>query len=188
MTERPAHTQEGPSSDAPVRPHEFDGIQEFDNPMPNWWLAILFASVVFAFGYWAALHEYTESQDPGKALVAEMEMSAQEAARKAGVLNNEILWKMSSDASVLRAGKETYLASCAPCHLPDMGGAIGPNLRDEVWIHGGQPMDILNAITEGVAVKGMPTWGPILGRKKISEVAAYILSFQTSAATTAPQP
>ncbi len=179
-----------PSTDAdgnaPVRPHDFDGIQEFDNPMPNWWLALLFASIVFAFGYWAVLHRYSEESDPGRELSARMEMASQEAAKKAGVLNNPILWNMSRDAAVVKAGKEVYAVSCAPCHLPDLAGAIGPNLKDSVWIHGGQPMDIVKVVTEGVAAKGMPTWGPMLGRQKISEVAAFILSHHQPPASPTP--
>ncbi len=170
----------------PVRPHDFDGIQEFDNPMPNWWLGILVGSIIFAFGYWAVMHEYTERRDPGRELTAQMDRAAQEAAKNAGVLNNGILWSMSRDAKVLQAGKEVYLVSCAPCHLPDLNGAIGPNLRDEVWIHGGQPMDLLKIVTEGVAVKGMPTWGPMLGRQKIAEVVAYLLSFHQAPSAPAP--
>ena len=171
---------------APVRPHDFDGIQEFDNPMPNWWLVLLFASIVYAFGYWAVLHRYGDEVEPGKQLVARMEKASQEAARKAGVLNDVILWSMSKDAGIVKAGKEVYLASCAACHLPDLAGAIGPNLKDSVWIHGGNPMDIVKVITEGVAAKGMPTWGPVLGRQKISEVAAFILSHHQPTGASAP--
>lgn len=170
----------------PIRPHDFDGIQEFDNPMPNWWLFLLFASIVYAFLYWALLHRYSEERDPGRELTHQMEQASQEAAKKAGVLSNPILWSMSRDAAVVKGGKEVYLASCAPCHLPDLAGAIGPNLKDQVWIHGAQPMDILKVITEGVPAKGMPTWGPMLGRQKISEVAAYILSFHQPPSSPTP--
>lgn len=171
---------------APVRPHDFDGIQEFDNPMPNWWLFLLFTSILFASAYWGVMHRYGKETDPGKELSARMELAAQEAARKAGVLSNPILWSMSRDANVVKAGKEVYVASCAPCHLPDLAGAIGPNLKDEIWIHGGQPLDIVKVITEGVAVKGMPTWGPLLGRQKIAEVAAFILSHHQPPGASAP--
>jgi len=171
---------------APVRPHDFDGIQEFDNPMPNWWLSLLFMSILFAFVYWAVMHRYAEETDPGKELSAQMELATQEAARNAGVLSNPILWGMSRDSNVVKAGKEIYVASCAPCHLLDLAGAIGPNLKDEIWIHGGQPLDIVKVITEGVSVKGMPTWGPILGRQKIAEVTAFILSHQQPRSPSAP--
>lgn len=166
-----------PSENAPVREHDFDGIQEFDNPMPNWWLVILFSSIVYAFVYWGVLHRYTEETDPGKALITRMERATQEAAKAAGVLSDPILWSMSRDDAVVKAGREVYLASCAQCHLPDLAGAIGPNLKDKNWIHGEHPMEILKVITEGFAIKGMPTWGPVLGRQKISEVVAFILSF-----------
>ena len=167
------------ADEALLRPHQFDGIQEFDKPMPNWWLAILYASIVFAFAYWAVLHRYGEPTEPGRALNREMELSAQEAARKAGVLSDDILWQMSRDPAVVSAGGGVYRESCAACHLPDLAGAIGPSLRDEVWIHGGHPMEIFKIVAEGVAVKGMPTWGPVLGRRKIGEVVAFLLSHRT---------
>lgn len=167
------------SSEAPLRPHEFDGIQEFDKSMPNWWLFTFYATIVFAFAYWAVLHRYGEDTAPGVALTREMELSAQEAARKAGVLNDDILWAMSRNPTVVSAGGQVYRDSCAACHLADLGGAIGPNLKDQVWIHGGRPMDILKIVTEGVGAKGMPTWGPVLGRQKIGEVVAFVLSHHT---------
>jgi cytochrome c oxidase cbb3-type subunit 3 len=49
-------------------------------------------------------------------------------------------------------------------------------LTDTLWIHGGKPTDIFATINNGVLVKGMPTWGPVLGPRKISEVVAYVLS------------
>jgi cytochrome c oxidase cbb3-type subunit 3 len=167
------------SKEAPLRPHEFDGIQEFDKSMPNWWLFTFYASIVFAFAYWAVLHRYGEDTAPGVALSRDMEHSAQEAARKAGVLNDDILWTMSRNPAVVSSGTQVYRDSCAACHLPDLGGAIGPNLKDQVWIHGGRPMDILKIVTEGVGAKGMPTWGPVLGRQKIAEVVAFVLSHHT---------
>jgi cytochrome c oxidase cbb3-type subunit 3 len=147
--------------------------------MPNWWLTILYLSIAFAFVYWAALHVYGPEVFPGQALSRQMELAAQEAAKKSGQLSNAILWGMSRDPKVLESGKAVYLASCAPCHLPDLAGAIGPNLKDQLWIHGAEPMTILRVITEGVGARGMPTWGPVLGRQKISEVTAYLLSFHT---------
>jgi cytochrome c oxidase cbb3-type subunit 3 len=184
MNEHPSKQPPDPPGEAPLRPHEFDGIQEFDKPMPNWWLATFYATIVFAFGYWAVLHRYGPALEPGRALVREMEFSAQEAARKAGVLNDEILWQLSRDAAVVNAGSTVYRDSCAACHLADLGGAIGPNLKDAAWIHGGQPMQVLKVVTEGVGAKGMPTWGPVLGRQKISEVVAFILSHHTPPAGT----
>ena len=73
-------------------------------------------------------------------------------------------------------------ANCVAYHLASLRGkgesaaAIGPDLTDTTWIHGGNPTEIHDLITKGVLTKGMPTWGPVLGPKKVTEVTAFILS------------
>jgi cytochrome c oxidase cbb3-type subunit 3 len=54
--------------------------------------------------------------------------------------------------------------------------AIGPDLTDTTWVHGGKPTEVYDLIMKGVLTKGMPTWGPVLGAKKVGEVTAYIMS------------
>jgi cytochrome c oxidase cbb3-type subunit 3 len=54
--------------------------------------------------------------------------------------------------------------------------AIGPDLTDNAWVHGGKPLDLYNVVSHGVLENGLPTWGPVLGARKISEVTAYVLS------------
>ena len=89
---------------------------------------------------------------------------------------------MSQNPTFVESGKAIFTANCAACHLVSLRGksenpaAIGPDLTDTTWIHGGRPLEVYNVITKGVLVKGMPTWGPVLGARKISEVAAYVLS------------
>ena len=89
---------------------------------------------------------------------------------------------MSRNATFVTAGKAVFDTNCAACHLASMRGktesaaAIGPDLTDTTWIHSGKPTEIIDLITKGILTKGMPTWGPVLGAKKISEVTAYILS------------
>jgi cytochrome c oxidase cbb3-type subunit 3 len=61
------------------------------------------------------------------------------------------------------------------CHGAELKGGIGPDLTDDTWIHGSAPDSVLATIRDGVAAKGMPSWGPILGPDKIRQVAAYIL-------------
>ncbi len=67
----------------------------------------------------------------------------------------------------------------------NLTGGIGPSLVDAVWVHGGQPTQMLKVVNEGVLTKGMPAWGPILGPKKVSEVLAFILSHHTPPADVA---
>ncbi len=160
-----------------LRPHVFDdNIQEYDKRMPNWWLFTLYGAIVFSVGYWVVLRPWSPHSDPGAALTSEMEERTALAAQRSGDLTDDLLWKMSRDPNVVEAGKTTFLSTCAVCHQPDLSGKIGPSLLKETWIHGGQPLQIISTITNGVPAKGMPTWGPVLGKSKIAEAAAFILS------------
>lgn len=168
-----------PPGEDPLRPHAYDGIQEYDKRLPNWWLMTLYGSIVFAIIYWAYNHAYGTATDDRAALkftMLENSARAAKAAGGSGVVNDELLWKLSHDQTVLAAGKVTFDTMCASCHKPDMTGLIGPNLVDNQWIHGGLPLEVVKTITEGVLAKGMVAWGPILGRQKIAEVTAHIMA------------
>lgn len=164
-----------PIDDA-LRPHSYDGIQEYDKRLPRWWLLTLYGAMVFAVFYWAYYHTYGFGDTPAQTLDEAMAENAKRAAQKSGVIDDAALWKMSLDPQTIAAGKTTYDTTCAACHKPDLTGLIGPNLVDHEWIHGGKPMDSIKTINEGNLLKGMPAWGPLLGQQKIAEVTAYIFS------------
>jgi cytochrome c oxidase cbb3-type subunit III len=165
----------------PIRPHVFDGIQEYDKRLPNWWLYTLYITIVFWVGYWSYYEWFRAG--PSGAQVVDSAMAKIATDRLASAkLDDASLWKMSQTPAFADAGKATYLASCAACHLASLRGknesiaAIGPDLTDTTWIHGGKPTEIHELIMKGVLTKGMPSWGPVLGAKKVTEVTAYILS------------
>lgn len=166
----------------PVRPHSYDGIQEYDKRLPNWWLYTLYITIVFWVGYWG-YYEWVPSV-PTDAEQIDTTMARIEAERLASVatMDDTTLWTMSRNPAIIAKGKETFTANCVACHFASMRGkaenptAIGPDLTDNAWIHGGRPMELYNVVTNGVLIKGMPTWGPVLGARKISEVVAYVLS------------
>ena len=169
-----------PSED-PVRPHVYDGIQEYDKRLPNWWLYTLYLTIVFWVGYWTYYEWFQMGPSSEQAVVAAL---AKIEAEKlvAAKIDDATLWRMSENPMIVEAGKTTYAANCAACHLASLRGksesptAIGPDLTDTAWMHGGKPTEIHDLVTKGVLAKGMPAWGPVLGSKKIADVTAYILS------------
>jgi cytochrome c oxidase cbb3-type subunit 3 len=162
---------------------EADGIQEYDNPLPDWWLGLLWASIIFAVAYGVHYH-FIAHRSPQKALAQELAEADRRwpADNPAAVAAPLILTEQAAEA-----GAAVFTANCVPCHGANMQGGIGPNLLDDEWIHGGSPAEILKTITEGVAAKGMPPWGQILGAAKVREVAAYVV-LQNAKALGRPVP
>lgn len=160
-----------------LRPHSFDGIQEYDKRLPNWWLMTFYGAIAFAVGYWFYYaHSGVASTDTAR---IDAEMSAIQASKLAatsGSLDDEGLWAMSHNDVLVSSGAKTFATTCASCHNEKLTGGIGPNLVDRIWIHGGRPTDIYATVSNGVPAKGMPTWAPVLGAKKVSEVVAFVLS------------
>jgi cytochrome c oxidase cbb3-type subunit 3 len=161
-----------------LRPHSYDGIQEYDKRLPNWWLMTFYGSIIFSVAYFAC-YEWWKAL-PDQEIVLRSETARIDAIKLSSVasLSDATLWQMSRNPTFVAAGQATFLANCATCHKPDLSGNIGPLLIKPMksWINGGRPMQIYTTITTGVAAKGMPTWGPLLGTKKITEAAAFILS------------
>lgn len=174
----PTETKNKLAPEVKLRHHIYDGIQEFDNRLPNWWLWTLYGAILFAFAYWFYYHGPNPAASSGERVTQKMARIAVAAAKKSGGdLTDDQLWSMSRDPQVIAAGRTTFQTSCAPCHMADLSGKIGPNLKVTQWIHGGLPHEVVATITNGVPVKGMPTWGPALGKQKIAGVAAYVLSY-----------
>lgn len=187
-------TPPAPPPEDEVRPHVYDGIQEYDKRLPNWWLYTLYVMIVFWIGYWAYYEWlYVGPSGPQGVEQTLAKIEADKLASSAK-LDDATLWKMSRTAALVEAGQATFVANCAACHLASLRGksespaAIGPDLTDTIWLHGGRPTDVFATVTNGVAAKGMPTWGPVLGPKKISEVVAYVLSKHQEGKPIIPDP
>jgi cytochrome c oxidase cbb3-type subunit 3 len=171
-------------TDPSVRPHVYDGIREFNHRLPNWWLFTLYGAIVFWVGYWSYYEWFRSAPEgPQRLELAMTQIEAEKlAASAANHLDDPSLWAMSRNPVFIEAGRQVFTANCIPCHLQSLRGksenpaAIGPDLTDQIWIHGGHPTDLYRTVTEGVPAKGMPTWGPILGPKRITAAVAYVLS------------
>ena len=134
--------------------HEYDGIQEYDNRLPNWWLYTLFGAIVFAGWYW--LHFETFKIGAGPDAAYREEMAALEAVKAKSAVKPEELIALSKDANAVKAGQEVFTTTCVACHGPGGGGTIGPNLTDPFWMHGGAPDKVFNTVRDGFAAKKVP--------------------------------
>lgn len=159
---------------------EADGIEEYDNPLPDWWLGLLWLTVIWGIGY-AIHYHFIGNRSQERHLAAEV---AEAAVRWPAQTIDASQFVMSDEA--IAAGKQVYEVNCVVCHGADLEGGIGPTLTDDEWIHGSEPIDVITTITEGVPLKGMIPWGPILTPEQINQVAAYVLSENAAATGQSP--
>jgi cytochrome c oxidase cbb3-type subunit 3 len=181
--------QNQPSDQDRLLDHEYDGIKEYDNPMPRWWLATFWVTILFSVIYLLNV----PGIGVGKGRIAEYEATMAAAAAEAAKhdplagLTAEKLVAIAQDPAKQALGKATFATMCSSCHAADGGGLIGPNLTDAYWIHGGQPMDILKTVNAGVLDKGMPAWGKVLKPDQLLAVASYVTTLLGST-PKAPKP
>jgi len=166
-----------------LRPHTYDGIAEYDARLPNWWLFTLYGAIAFSIVYWMFYHTTGMGLRDEQVLAQRMEVVAEaRLASSMGSLTDAELWAMSRDPKFTTAGRAIFNANCTACHLASLRGkaenpaAVGPSLVDAEWIHGGAPGQVRHTIEAGVPEKGMQSWGPVLGDRKVIEVMAYVLS------------
>lgn len=160
-----------------LRDHVVDGIREYDQRLPMWWLIILFGVIGFSIIYWIVLDDRSFKGGVDPALEVKLaEIETKKLASSIDVTNDSLFWEMADNPAFVSAGKETYLSNCIACHGEDLQGGIGFNLVDDEWIHGRKPSEIYVSVSEGFLQKGMQPWEPILGQKRIAEVVAFLLS------------
>jgi cytochrome c oxidase cbb3-type subunit 3 len=188
--------------------HEWDGIKELNNPLPRWWLYVLYATIVWSVVYWIAMpawptvSSYTKgfpghSQRVNVANAVAEAQTAQAGLRQA--ISDSDPGAVIGDPSLLEyamaGGASAFGDNCAPCHGRGAQGAKGyPNLNDDVWIWGGTPEDIHTTLKYGIRSghedsreNEMPAFGAddILSRTEIDEVAEYVLSLSVGASDAA---
>jgi cytochrome c oxidase cbb3-type subunit 3 len=160
--------------------HDYDGIQEYDNRLPNWWLTILFGSIVFAFAYWFYFQTFRVAPTPEARLQGEMARAAEaQLARSAGQeLTDDALILMSTIPERVAEGQTVFKQFCVVCHGEMGEGKVGPNLTDGFWLHGAKPLQIHGTVSNGVTEKGMAAWGNQLGPKRVEQVVSYVLTLK----------
>lgn len=157
-----------------VREHAFDGISEYDNDLPRWWLNLLWATVLWA-GCYVAWHVAggrvgaLELADDNNAALAK------QASGASGPLPEGVLRVLSHEGPRQAHGKELFAKSqCTTCHGPDATGLVGPNLRDDYWIYGSDMETIVDTIANGRNNGLMPPQAKNLSRQEIIDLAVFI--------------
>jgi cytochrome c oxidase cbb3-type subunit III len=183
--------------------HEFDGIEELNNPLPKWWTYMFYFILVWSIGYlilFPGLGNYEgvlgwKSSNQGIVTMAESKALAQKAKDEGLLveLNQEELvaeklygpifkamaetpiLELAYDDNAFKVGQRLFLQNCALCHGSDARGSKGfPNLTDSDWLYGSQP-DLIKASIMHGRVGAMPGWEASLGEQGVQEMTEYVL-------------
>jgi cytochrome c oxidase cbb3-type subunit III len=177
--------------------HVWDGIEEFDNPMPRWWLYVLYATIVWgvlytiAYPAWPMLSRATPGllgystrgevaadiqkfANANASIEAELAVADLTAIEPGSPLSN---YAVNAGAAVFRNG-------CSQCHGAGAAGAEGyPNLLDNDWLWGGDIESIAYTVNNGIRnetddarYSEMPKFGvdELLEEEEIDQVVQYV--------------
>lgn len=176
--------------------HEADGIHEFDNALPRWWLYGFYFTIAFAAIYLVNYHVLPRPLFGRAGMVAEyqaeLEAASRATASRPHAARGTNVVAALIDPVSLNRGRAIFDSpdnTCFACHRTDLGGLIGPNLTDNRWIHGCSIQDVVTSITTGFPQKGMLPYGTgkVLTEEQVLQVASYVLSKRGSS-PTAPKP
>lgn len=161
--------------------HDYDGIKELDNALPPWWKWGFYITVMVAVIYMFRFHVFKTGPTPEQEYQKEM-LAAKASMDKFNKNNKDAINETNvtmADAAGIAAGKKIFTGTCFPCHGSNgEGNAVGPNLTDKYWLHGGSLSDVFRTITNGVPDKGMQAWGKTFSPSDIRNLASFVLSLQ----------
>src|SRR5690554_1686416 len=166
--------------------HTYDGIEEYDNPLPRWWFMLFVATIIFALAYlvlYPGLGNYKgvlPGYEDGWTGVKQWEKEMARADEQYGPLFARYaampLEEVARDEQALKMGSRLFASHCSVCHGSDAKGSYGfPNLTDDDWLYGGDPQTIKTTILHGRQA-AMPAWGAVIGEEGVKNVAAYVRS------------
>lgn len=160
--------------------HEYDGIREYDNPMPGWWVWMFAFTIAFSVLYGIYYH----SDVPGRDLITDYEMAVGEDLKarfaEMGDLKTDaaslLLYMKKSD--YVSAGMSIFKGNCVSCHGPNAEGLVGPNLTDDTWKNVKELADVPRVIRDGANNGAMPAWKTRMHPNEVVLVAAYIATLR----------
>lgn len=168
---------------AELTDHQYDGIQEYDNPLPGWWSMLFFLTAVFAVGYGVHYHlggnGESVQDEYGEEAAAVFELRFAELGELQP--DRATLLAYSNDPKWLAVGQAVFKANCVSCHGAQAQGDIGPNLTDDSWKNVDHIEDIARVIADGAGNGSMPAWRTRFSHvNQIVLTAAYVASLRGS--------
>jgi cytochrome c oxidase cbb3-type subunit 3 len=158
-----------------------DDLEEFNNPLPGWWLNMFVITIVFGIIYlilYPGLGRFEgvlgwSSKGQYEAQVDTAEKTYGPIYQKYAAIDIKTLVK---DPEALNTGERLFANYCTVCHGSDARGARGyPNLRDQDWLYGGEPEQIKTSILSG-RNGVMPGWDAVIGADGVHDVTEYVVS------------
>ena len=171
--------------------HDADGIREYDNRLPRWWLYGFYLTILMACVYFYYYQIYTGPDwnvlwygPRGQVQEYAQELRQAKLLGVGATKTDYAKFTLLTDATSLKIGDSIFHTSnlCYTCHRADLGGLVGPNLTDKYWLHGGRLQDIMTSIRTGYPQKGMLPFGNNnrLTDEQVRAVASFIISRQGS--------
>lgn len=179
--------------------HSWDGIEEYNNPLPRWWLWTFYATIAWGILYtiaypaWPLISQATPGL-LGYSTRAEVEEDINAVSERNAGLTERLasveLASIGDDAELMNyavnGGAAIFRANCSQCHGSGAAGvqAAGyPNLLDDDWLWGGTIDDIAWTISNGIRNEQspdanwseMPAYGEIFTEEEIGSVVQYVL-------------
>ncbi|MBI1373287.1 MAG: c-type cytochrome [Phycisphaera sp.] len=160
--------------------HNYDGIQEYDNPTPGWWWLVFHCCIAFAVCYFVFFHIsiYGWTRDEAYSAEVKRNFDKQFAALGQLEVNGETIARFLNEPQWLDVGRTVFQTNCISCHGKQGEGLVGPNMTDDRYKNIKQIGDFGTVISNGAAKGAMPAWKTRLSPNEIVLVASYVASLR----------
>jgi cytochrome c oxidase cbb3-type subunit 3 len=164
-----------------VLDHSYDGIREYDNPLPGWWRITFYATIVFAIGYWIWFHGGGPGvSEKARYVTARKAYDELRANRRAaeGAIDEATIADRARDPAAVARGAKVFAQFCVACHTDNGRGLVGPNLTDDFQKHGHTRTDLYRTVREGLQGTAMVAWSEMLRADQILDVVSFVATLR----------
>lgn len=180
--------------------HSWDGIEEWNNPLPRWWVWTFYATILWGLIYTIAypawpLVDKATAGFLGYSSRAEVQEQIDEVASRNAAITERLasveLASLSADSELqtfaVNAGESVFSSHCSQCHGAGAAGVAAsgyPNLLDNAWLWGGSIDEIAYTVRHGIRNEQsfdarwseMTAFDEILSDEEIEQVVNHVLA------------